>query len=116
MRRKGLLFVGQGHDETHFGLPPEKPYRRPMESRYRAPIGFDMYTSPFASVLMVVVLLLGVAARAQVKLLRILQTAVMESGYGRTTRCRRSSNCASVWPNASRKLAAGSSRSANSAK
>ena len=51
-----------------------------MKSHYRAPIGFDMYTSPFASVLMVVVLLLGVAARAQVTLLRILRTAVMESG------------------------------------
>lgn len=73
---KGLLFVGRGHDETHFGLPPEKPYRRPimaqvlhakygdrvfqvsadwgkfvpmnkaMESQYREPIGFDMYASP----------------------------------------------------------------------
>lgn len=79
---KGLLFVGRGHDETHFGLPPDKPYRRPimgqvlhqkhgdrvfqvmadwgkfapmnkaMESSYRAPIGYDMYSSPFASVLM----------------------------------------------------------------
>ena len=47
---------------------------------------------------------------------RILRIAVMGSGYGHTTRCRRSSNCASVWPNASRKLTAGSSRSANSAK
>ena len=79
---KGLLFVGRGHDETHFGLPPDKPYRRPimgqvlykkygdrvfqvmadwgkfapmnkaMESRYRQPIGFDMAASPFATVLM----------------------------------------------------------------
>lgn len=80
---KGLLFVGRGHDETHFGLPPDKPYRRPIMgqvlhkkhgdrvfqvmadwgkfvpmdkavgSRHRTPIGFDMYSSPFASVLMV---------------------------------------------------------------
>lgn len=27
---KGLLFVGRGHDETHFGRPPDKPYRRPI--------------------------------------------------------------------------------------
>jgi hypothetical protein len=80
---KALLFVGRGHDETHFGLPPDKPYRRPimgqvlhkkygdrvfqvmadwgkfapmnkaMESRDRMPIGYDMYSSPFEAVLMV---------------------------------------------------------------
>jgi len=78
---KGLLFVGRGHDQTHFGRPPDKPYHRPimgqvlynkygdrvfqvapdwgkfpvlnrvMESRNRSPIGFDMFTSPFATVL-----------------------------------------------------------------
>ena len=78
---KGLLFVGRGHDETHFGRPPDMPYRRPIMGKilydkygdrvYQVspdwggfpavtkaidparplPIGFEMASSPFASIL-----------------------------------------------------------------
>jgi hypothetical protein len=78
---KGLLFVGRGHAETHFGLPPDPPFPRPIMAQvlhrkyaerlfqvtgdwgvfgvvqkamaplgHRA-VGFDMYASPFASIL-----------------------------------------------------------------
>ena len=80
-RIKGLLFVGRGHDETHFGRPPDKPARRPImgkvlydkygdrvfqvspdwggfpavtkaiNSARPLPIGFDLSASPFASIL-----------------------------------------------------------------
>jgi hypothetical protein len=78
---KGLLFVGRGHDETHFGGPPDKPYRRPIMGKVlydkygnrvyqvapdwgrfpalgkslapaqKLPIAFDMPSAPFASIL-----------------------------------------------------------------
>jgi uncharacterized iron-regulated protein len=78
---KGLVFVGRGHDETHFGTPPDQPYRRPitgkvlydkygekvhqvspdwgefpavtkaMDPARPLPIGFEMAASPFASIL-----------------------------------------------------------------
>jgi len=78
---KGLLFVGRGHDETHVGRPPDKPYRRPIMGKLlydkygervfqvspdwgkfpavtkaidpaqRLPVGFDLAASPFASIL-----------------------------------------------------------------
>jgi hypothetical protein len=77
---KGLLFVGRGHDETHAGVPPDKPYSRPimakvlheeygdrvfqvaadwgeftvlqkaMEPHAHKAVGFDLYSSPFANV------------------------------------------------------------------
>lgn len=78
---KALLFVGSGHAETHIGLPPDPPYRRPimgqilfkkygnrvhhvcLDSGLIAPlnrglrnrpypvVGFDMPESPFANIL-----------------------------------------------------------------
>jgi hypothetical protein len=78
---KGLAFVGRGHDETHFGTPPDKPYRRPIMGKvlydkygdrvhqvcpdwggfpavtkacdpaHPLPVGFDMPSSPFASII-----------------------------------------------------------------
>ena len=78
---KALLFVGLGHDQTHFGLPPDPPYRRPIMAqvlyqkygnrvyqvcpdwgvfspinkvagtKFSYPIGFDMPSSPFANIL-----------------------------------------------------------------
>ncbi len=78
---KGLLFVGRGHDQTHVGRPPDPPYSRPimakvlydkygdrvfqvsadmgtftvlekvMESRNHERVGFDLYASPFATIL-----------------------------------------------------------------
>jgi len=78
---KGLAFVGRGHDETHVGTPPDKPYRRPIMGKvlydkygdrvhqicpdwggfpavtkacdpaHPLPIGFEMPSSPFASIL-----------------------------------------------------------------
>jgi hypothetical protein len=78
---KALLFVGLGHDLTHFGLPPDPPYRRPIMAQvlykkygarvyqvcpdwgvspsinkaagkiFSNPIGFDMPNSPFANIL-----------------------------------------------------------------
>lgn len=77
---KGLLFVGRGHDETHVGVPPDKPHSRPimakvlhdkygdrvfqaapdwgefavlqkaMEPLGQKAVGFDLYSSPFANV------------------------------------------------------------------
>lgn len=82
---KALLFVGLGHDETHFGLPPDTPYRRPimaqvlhqkygdrvyqvcpdwgvftpinkaMKNKFSCPVAFDIPTSPFANILIKVV-------------------------------------------------------------
>ena len=78
---KALLFAGLGHDETHFGLPPDAPYRRPimaqvlyqkygdrvyqvrpdwgvfapinksMNNKISFPLAFDMPASPFANIL-----------------------------------------------------------------
>ncbi len=78
---KGLAFVGRGHDESHFGTPPDKPYNRPIMGKVlyekhgdrvlqvaldwggfpavtkaidpgrTLPVGFDMFSSPFASIL-----------------------------------------------------------------
>ena len=80
---KALLFVGRGHAETHFGLPPDPPYRRPimaqvlykkygervyqvypdfgsftpinkaMKCQTSGPVGFDIPGSPFASLLII---------------------------------------------------------------
>jgi len=78
---KALLFVGRGHDETHVGVPPDPPYNRPimggllhnkygervfqvapdggeftvlqraMEAHNHKPAGFDLFRSPFATIL-----------------------------------------------------------------
>lgn len=77
---KAVLFVGRGHDETHVGVPPDKPYSRPimakvlhekygdrvfqvaadwgqftvlekaMEPHQHRAVGFDLYASPFANI------------------------------------------------------------------